>query len=95
MSARELYRAAAAAGGAEPPRYGIPLRVMSALGRVGDLVAAVSRRDMELSSLSIRLMHVMPPMDHGKAERELGWHPAPIHDSIERAAHWYRDRTRC
>jgi dihydroflavonol-4-reductase len=55
----------------------------------------VSRRDMELSSLSIRLMHVMPPMDHGKAERELGWHPAPIHDSIERAAHWYRDRTRC
>jgi dihydroflavonol-4-reductase len=59
---------------------------------VGDLAAAVSRRDMELSSLSIRLMHVMPPMDHGKAERELGWHPAPIHDSIERAAHWYRAR---
>jgi dihydroflavonol-4-reductase len=36
-------------------------------------------------------MHIMPPMDHGKAERELGWQPQPIHDSIQRAVDWYRD----
>jgi dihydroflavonol-4-reductase len=29
-------------------------------------------------------------MDHGKAERELGWHPEPVHDSIRRAVRWYR-----
>jgi dihydroflavonol-4-reductase len=37
------------------------------------------------------VMHVMSPMDHGKAERELGWRPEPVHDSIEKATHWYRD----
>ena len=39
----------------------------------------------------MRLMHIMPTLDHGKAERELGWRPEPIHDSIRRAAHFYRD----
>ncbi len=91
MTAHDLYGAAAAAGGAKPPRHGIPLRMMSAMGRVGDLAATVLRRDMELSTLSIRLMHIMSPMDHGKAARELGWQPEPIHDSIQRAADWYRD----
>jgi dihydroflavonol-4-reductase len=65
--------------------------VASALGRVGDLAATVLRRDMALSSLSIRLMHIMPSMDHSKAERELGWQPQPIHASIQRAVDWYRD----
>lgn len=91
MTAHDLYGAAAGAGGVEPPRVGIPLPVMSAMGRVGDVAAAVLHRDMALSSLSIRLMHIMSPMDHGKARRELGWEPAPIHESIQRAADWYRD----
>jgi len=54
----------------------------------------VLRRDMALSTLSVRLMHVMSPMDHGKAERELGWRPEPIHDSVRRAVDWYRDYRR-
>jgi dihydroflavonol-4-reductase len=61
------------------------------LGCAGDVAAAVLRRDMALSSLSVRSMHVMSPMDHGKAERELGWRPEPVHDAIRRATHWYRD----
>jgi dihydroflavonol-4-reductase len=94
MSARELYEAAAAAGGSAPPRFGIPLSLVYAMGYAGDLAARVLRRDMKLSSLSVRLMHVMPPMDHGKAERELGWRPEPIHASIRRAADWYREHRR-
>ena len=91
LTARELYSAAARAGGVPPPRFGIPLRVMYGLGFVGDVAATVLRRDLRLSRLSIRLMHVMSPMDHGKAERELGWHPRPVQESIEKAVHWYRD----
>jgi dihydroflavonol-4-reductase len=75
ISARELYGTAAAAGDARPQRLGIPLKVMYALGFGGDVAATVLRRDMLLSTLSVRLMHIMSPMDHGKAERELGWHP--------------------
>jgi len=92
ISARELYGAAAQAGGARPPRIGIPLKVMYALGFLGDLAAKVFRRDVLLSTLSVRLMHIMSPMDHGKAERELGWHPEPIHASIRRAVDFYRAR---
>lgn len=94
MTARELYSSAAAAGGVAPPRFGIPLRAMYVLGFAGDVAATVLRRDMALSTLSVRLMHVMSPMDHGKAERELGWRPEPIHDSIRRAVDWYRDYRR-
>ncbi|MDV3132923.1 NAD-dependent epimerase/dehydratase family protein [Mycobacterium sp. 29Ha] len=94
ISACELYGTAAEAGGAKPPRVGIPLKVMYALGFGGDIVAKVLRRDMLLSTLSVRLMHIMSPMDHGKAERELGWHPEPIHDAIRRAVAFYRAQRR-
>ena len=94
MSARELYETAAAAGGSAPPRFGVPLPLVYAMGYAGDVAARVLRRDLALSSLSVRLMHVMSPMDHGKAKRELGWQPEPIHDSIRRAADWYREHRR-
>jgi dihydroflavonol-4-reductase len=92
MSTRELYTRAAEAGGVSPPRFGIPLKLMYALGYCGDLAAKVLRRDMLLSTLSVRLLHIMSPMDHGKAERELGWTPSPIEDSIRRAVEFYRSR---
>jgi dihydroflavonol-4-reductase len=92
ISARELYRAAAEAGGGRPPRIGIPLKVMYALGFGGDIAAKVLRRDLLLSTLSVRLMHIMSPMNHGKAERELGWRPSPIQDSIRRAVAFYLAR---
>ncbi|BCO89641.1 MULTISPECIES: NAD-dependent epimerase/dehydratase family protein [Mycobacterium] len=92
ISARELYRTAAEAGGAKPPRLGVPLKVMYALGFAGDVAAKVLRRDLLLSSLSVRLMHIMSPMDHGKAVRELGWQPKPIHDSIRSAVAFYQAR---
>jgi dihydroflavonol-4-reductase len=89
MSVRELYEAAAAAGGVNPPRVGVPLWAMYAMGYVGDAVRTTFRRDFQLTSRSVRLMHIWPRLDHGKAERELGWQPKPIHDSIRRAAQFY------
>lgn len=90
MSARELYEIAADACGTQRPRFGIPLKAMYVMGFGGDLAARVLRRDVPLSVASVRLMHIISPMDHGKAERELGWQPKPLHDSI-RTAHFYRD----
>jgi dihydroflavonol-4-reductase len=89
MSVRELYEAAAAAGGVNPPRVGVPLWAMYAMGYVGDAVRTTFRRDFQLTSRSVRLMHIWPRLDHGKAEREPGWQPKPIHDSIRRAAQFY------
>lgn len=92
ISARELYATAADAAGVKRPRFGIPLKAMYVLGFGGDVAATMLRRDMLLSTLSVRLMHIMSPMDHSKAERELGWHPEPIQDSIRKAVHFYRSR---
>jgi hypothetical protein len=52
------------------------------------------RRDFQLTSRSVRLMHIWPTLDHGKAQRELGWQPKPIHDSIRRAAPFFRENRR-
>ena len=38
--------------------------------------------------------HAGRGLDHGKAERGLGWRPAPVHDSIRRAAEFYREHRR-
>ena len=60
------------------------------VGYVGDVVGMAFRRDFQLTSRSVRLMHIWPRLDHGKAERELGWQPTPVHDSIRRAAQFFR-----
>ena len=67
---------------------------MYAMGYAGDVVRNTFRRDFQLTSSSVRLMHIWPTLDHGKAERELGWRPEPIHHSIRRAAQFYRDNRR-
>lgn len=94
ISVGELYEAAAAATSVTPPRFGVPLWAMYVLGYAGDVVRYVFRRDFQLTSRSVRLMHIWPTLDHTKAERELGWQPAPIHEAVRRAAVFYRENRR-
>jgi dihydroflavonol-4-reductase len=94
MSTRDLYAAAAEAGGAEPPRFGIPLGLLAAAGRVGDLAARLRKKDYQLTSTSVRLMHIMSPLDHGKAMRDLGWTPTPAPDVIRQAARFFVEQRR-
>jgi dihydroflavonol-4-reductase len=94
MTAQELYETAADAAGTNPPRFGVPLWVMFVFGCANDAANLVRKRDSALTRTSVRLMHIMPRLDHGKAERELGWRPAPVHQSIRRAAEFYREHRR-
>lgn len=91
MTVGELFETAAKAGGARPPRFGIPLSAVYLAGYAGDVVGRLLNRDTAVTSTSVRLLHLLPPMDHTKAERELGWQPTPIHESIGRAAQFYRE----
>ncbi|HEX2212368.1 MAG TPA: NAD-dependent dehydratase, partial [Mycobacterium sp.] len=54
-------------------------------------VARLRGRATKLTPLSIRLMHIMTPLDHSKAIRELGWHPSPTADAIIAAAHFFKE----
>ncbi|WP_285900253.1 NAD-dependent epimerase/dehydratase family protein [Frankia sp. R82] len=86
LSWKDVLVTAAEAGGAKPPRVGLPLPVLKVVGRAGDVVARVLRRDVLMNSVTVRLMYFMPPLDHAKATRELGWHPSPTLDAVREAA---------
>ena len=94
MAAQEIYETACTAVGVEPPKRGVPIRLLAAAGAVADRVASLTGRDSRLSPLTVRLMHVMSPMDHGKAVRELGWQPGPTPQAIADAAKFFTSRRR-
>lgn len=94
MSAQEIYETACAAVDVKPPKRGVPIRLLAAAGAVADGVASLTGRDSRLSLLTVRLMHVMSPMDHGKAVRELGWQPGPTPQAIAEAAKFFTSRAR-
>ena len=65
---------------------GVPLAVAYAFAGVIGMASRVLRRDLPMNVTGVRLLHIMSPADHGKATRELGWHPGPAAESIRRAA---------
>ena len=89
---KDLFDIAAAESGAAPPKVGIPLPVMRVIGAVGGGASRLLRKDSVVTSTSVRLMHIQTPLDHSKASRELGWHPAPIEDSIRSGVRWFLDK---
>jgi dihydroflavonol-4-reductase len=92
MSVRELHEVAATAVGRRPPRIGIPMTVLRAGSRVNDVLARLLGRDLPFAYPGIRMAELMSRLDHSKAERELGWTPEPVEDSIRKAAVFFASR---
>lgn len=90
VSTRDIYETACSAVGAKPPRFGVPIQLMSAAARLNALIAGARGTDTRLTPLAMRLMGIMSPMDHGKAERDLGWRPRPAPEAIADAARFFR-----
>ncbi|OBF18799.1 NAD-dependent epimerase/dehydratase family protein [Mycobacterium kubicae] len=93
MSSRELHEIAARAVGRRPPRIPIPMTVLRGAARVNDLAAAVLDRDLPFAYVGARMAELMSPLDHSKAERELGWRPEPVAESIRKAAQFFAARS--
>ncbi|KRE30696.1 NAD-dependent dehydratase [Mycobacterium sp. Soil538] len=94
MSIREVHEIGCGAVGVAPPKVGVPIRLMSAAAHVGGAVARVRGKDTRFTPLNIRLMHIITPLDHSKAMRELGWRPRPASEAIVAGAHFFRDASR-
>lgn len=92
MSQREMFTIAAEAVGARPPRFGIPMAPLYAVGWVLGMSNRLFGTDFPMNLTAARLMWLTSPADHSKATRELGWKPAPTAESIRRAAQFYVDR---
>lgn len=89
MALNDVVRVAADEAGMPLPRWSIPLPLLYALGALGSLKAKATGTDAELSITSVRMMRAEAPVDHGKAERELGWQPRPVEESIREAARFW------
>lgn len=92
MEMREVLEVAAKATGADPPRLGIPVGVLAVGGLLGEHAARLLRKDIRLTRTCIRLMHIMTPLDHSKATRDLGWEPRPTEEAIRAAAVFFTTR---
>jgi dihydroflavonol-4-reductase len=89
MPMREMFDTAAEAVGAKPPRFGVPLRMLYAVGWIMETASKVLRRDLSSNVTGLKLLLMMSAADHSKATRELGWEPRPAAESIRRAAQFY------
>lgn len=94
MSTREIYEIACDAVRVAPPRWRLPIRLLTAASYPAAWIARLRRRDTQLTPVNVRLMHIMTPLDHSKAVRELGWQPASTPDAIARAARFFQGNRR-
>ncbi|AZG48260.1 NAD-dependent epimerase/dehydratase family protein [Gordonia insulae] len=88
----EIISTAAGAAGRRPPRVVLHRPALYVCGAVGSAMAALTGRPRQLTLTSVRLMHYMSAMDHGKAERELGWQPKPVPEAVAEGARFWVDR---
>ena len=89
ISNAEVVRIAADAAGVPPPTRTLPLPAAYALAAVSTAKAKLTGSDERLTLNALRLMRAEAPVDHSKAERELGWQPRPVEESIRAAAQWW------
>lgn len=91
LHTRDIHRIAAEAVNARVPRIKLSLPLLYAAAHANDLAANLLRRDLPFAVAGIRMAEFMSPLDHEKAERELGWTPQPVEESIAAAARFFRD----
>ncbi len=89
---RDIHRIAAEAVGVSVPRIKLSLPLLYAAAHVNDVAARLLRRDLPFAVAGIRMAEFMSPLDHDKAQRELGWTPRPVEESIAAAARFFRAR---
>lgn len=92
LHTRDIHRIAAEAVGVSVPRMKLSLPLLYAAAHSNDLTARLLRRDLPFAVAGIRMAEFMSPLDHDKAQRELGWTPRPVEESIAAAARFFRAR---
>jgi dihydroflavonol-4-reductase len=91
LSTREVHEIAAAAVGVRRPRIGLPQPLLYLGAHANDLAARLLKRDLQFAAVGVKMAELMSPLDHSKAQRELGWEPEPVEESIRKAALFFAD----
>jgi dihydroflavonol-4-reductase len=73
------------------PWIGIPRDLVLTLGSVNQVIGEAVGRDFKFVKRALSMWDAMSALDHGKAQRELGWKPEPFERSVADAVRFYRD----
>lgn len=92
LSFRELAETIAAALGAKPPRWRVPVP-LAWLGAAGlEAAGKLTGRDAPLSRTGVAFFSENRRLTYARAERELGFAPrVELKEGVERTVAWYRD----
>lgn len=61
-------------------------------GRIGDLVAAIRRREGDVNSAAVALSKLEHHYSYARAAAELGYKPRPVQEGMEAAWKWFVER---
>ncbi|MCP2298207.1 dihydroflavonol-4-reductase [Nocardia amikacinitolerans] len=92
ISMLDLCRMAAAHGGKKGPKFTIPPKLVGGLIPVLKPIGKMLGTDI-LSRAALGALVSAPMVDHGKAERELGYRPRPIDDTVRDLVTFFADTT--
>lgn len=93
ISMLELCRTAAECGGKKGPKFSISPKVVNGLLPVLEPIGRMFKTDI-LSKAALGALVCAPIVDHGKAEREIGYQPRPIDATVRDLATFFTDPKR-
>ena len=86
---RDVFAMAAASTGQPKPKV-VPYKLAYAIAWVTERVAKLfGRKDQMVSTDGLFLAQVFRELDNGRARRELGWLPRPLHETVRDAVDWF------
>lgn len=91
ISVSDYFRLIAEIAGVKPPALKIPFPLAVALGSAFELAASLTKKPPVVSASEVRIGQKQEYYDCSKAVKELGLPQTPIHRSIEKAIHWFRE----
>ncbi|MFR9750226.1 NAD-dependent epimerase/dehydratase family protein [Nocardia sp. 004] len=93
ISMLELCRVAAAHGGKRGPKFAVPPKLVSGMIPILAPIGKLFNSDI-VSKAALGALISAPVVDHGKAERELGYRPRPLDETVRDLVAFFDDPAR-
>ena len=91
LTLKQILDKLAAITGLPSPKIKLPYAVALATGVVDTLVTGkIRKREPRVTIDAVRMGRKKMFVTSAKAERELGWKPRPVDESLRRAVEWFR-----
>jgi dihydroflavonol-4-reductase len=91
LTLKQILDKLGAITGLPSPKIKLPYAVALATGVVDTLVTGkIRRREPRVTIDAVRMGRKKMFVTSAKAERELGWNPRPVDESLRRAVEWFR-----